>query len=85
LGYNINNLDNFELEKSFQQLITDPRIKMNEKLEEVEKKILEARTNIYLVNPYYLYLINKKTIGFDQFYLANPALRFVKIEFWYRK
>jgi len=85
LGYNINNLDNLDLEKAFQQLITDPRIKMNEKLGEIEEKILTTKTNIFLVNPYYLYLINKKIVGFDQFYLTKPEARFVKIEFWYRR
>jgi ABC-type transport system substrate-binding protein len=85
LGYNINNLDNLELEKSFQQLISDPNIKMNEKLKEIEGKILKTKSNIFLVNPYYLYIINKKIFGFDQFYLTKPEARFVKIEFWYRR
>jgi ABC-type transport system substrate-binding protein len=85
LGYNINNLDNLELERSFQQLITDPSIKMNEKLKETEEKILKTKSNIFLVNPYYLYLISKKISGFDQFYLTKPEARFVKIEFWYRR
>jgi ABC-type transport system substrate-binding protein len=85
LGYNINNLDNLELEKSFQQLIADPGIKMNEKLKEIEEKILKSESNIFLLNPHYLYLINKKIFGFDQFYLTKPETRFVKVEFWYRK
>ena len=85
LGYNINNLDNLELERSFQQLISDPNIKMNEKLKEIEGKILKTKSNIFLVNPYYLYIINKKIFGFDQFYLTKPETRFVKIEFWYRR
>jgi ABC-type transport system substrate-binding protein len=85
LGYNINNLDNLELEKSFQQLITDPSTKMNEKLKEIEEKILNTKSNIFLANPYYLYLISKKISGFDQFYLTKPENRFVKIEYWYRK
>jgi ABC-type transport system substrate-binding protein len=85
LGYNINNLDDLELEKGFQQLIIDPQIKMNEKLGKIEKKILETKTNIFLVNPYYLYFINKKIYGFDQSYLTKPEARFVKIEYWYRR
>jgi hypothetical protein len=85
LGYNINNLDNLDLEKSFQQLITDPSIKMNKKLKEIEEKILNNKSNIFLVNPYYLYLISKKISGFDQFYLTKPENRFVKIEYWHRK
>jgi ABC-type transport system substrate-binding protein len=85
LGYNINNLGNLELERSFQQLITDPSIKMNEKLKETEEKILKTKSNIFLVNPYYLYLVSKKISGFDQFYLTKPETRFVKIEFWYRR
>jgi len=83
IGYNINNLDNVELERDFQQLMTDPKINMNEKLAEIEKKLL--KTNVFLVNPYYLYLLNKKFIGFDQFYLPELTQRFVKIEFWYQK
>jgi ABC-type transport system substrate-binding protein len=85
LGYNINNLDNLDLEKSFQQLITDPSIKMTEELKEIEEKILNIKSNIFLVNPYYLYLISKKISGFDQFYLTKPENRFVKIEYWHRK
>jgi ABC-type transport system substrate-binding protein len=85
LGYNINNLDNLELERSFQQLIIDPSIKMNEKLKETEEKILKTKSNIFLVNPYYLYLVSEKISGFDQFYLTKPENRFVKIEFWHRK
>jgi len=85
LGYNINNLDNLELERLFQQLITDPQIKMNEKLKEIEEKILATKSNIFLLNPYYFYLVSKKISGFDQFYLTNQSSRFVKIEFWYRK
>jgi len=83
VGYNINNLDNVELEKDFQQLMTDPKVNMNEKLADIETKLL--KTNVFLVNPYYLYLLNKKFVGFDQFYLPEPAQRFVKIEFWYQK
>ena len=85
LGYNINNLDNLELERSFQQLITDPQIKMNEKLSEIEKNILDLKMNVFLVNPYYFYILNKKISGFDQFYLPKPEERFVKIETWFRK
>jgi ABC-type transport system substrate-binding protein len=85
IGYNINNLDNLDLERSFQQLITDPQTKMNEKLYEIEKKILSTKMNIFLANPYYFYIINKKVVGFDQFYLAKPEARFVKIESWYRR
>jgi ABC-type transport system substrate-binding protein len=85
LGYNINNLDNFELERLFQQLMTNPGIKMNVGLKETEEKILKAESNIFLVNPYYLYFISKKISGFDQFYLAKPEARFVKIGFWYRR
>jgi ABC-type transport system substrate-binding protein len=85
LGYNINNLDNLELERSFQKLISDPSIKMDEKLKEIEEKILKTKSNIFLVNPYYLYIISKKISGFDQLYLTKPEYRFVKIEFWYRR
>jgi len=85
LGYNINNSDNLDLERSFQQLMNDPSIKMNEKLKEIEEKILKTKLNIFLLNPYYLYYISKKIYGFDQFYLTKPEDRFVKIESWYRK
>jgi ABC-type transport system substrate-binding protein len=85
LGYNINNLDDLELERLLQKLITDPSIKMNEKLKETEEKILSIKSNIFLINPYYLYFINKKIYGFDQFYLTKSESRFVKIEYWYRK
>ena len=85
LGYNINNLDNLDLERSFQQLITDPQIKMSEKLNEIEKKILLTKTNIFLVNPYYFYILNKKIIGFDEFYLTKPEARFIKIETWQKR
>jgi len=85
LGYNINNLDNLELERLFQQLIFDPGIKMNEKLKEIEEKISDIKSNIFLLNPYYIYLISKKISGFDQFYLTKPEARFIKIEYWYQR
>jgi ABC-type transport system substrate-binding protein len=84
-GYNINNIDKIELERLFQQLLIDPSTKMNEHLKKVEEKIIESGLNIFLVNPYYLFIINKNINGFDQFYLARPDLRFVKIELWYKR
>lgn len=85
MGYNINNFDEINLEKSFQQLMTDPSININEKIAEIEKKIISSNSNIFLLNPYYLYLINKKIVGFDQKYLLKPELRFTKVERWYRE
>ena len=83
LGYNINNLDDVDLERNFQDLMTNPQIKINEKLTAIEKNLL--RFNVFLMNPHYLYFLNKNIIGFDQFFLPAPEFRFVKLEFWYRK
>jgi peptide/nickel transport system substrate-binding protein len=84
LGYNINNISNLSLEKKFQSLISDPQIKIVEELTNIEKEIININKNVFLLNPYYLYFLNKKNKGFDQFYLTRPESRFVKIEFWYK-
>ncbi|GIW67224.1 MAG: hypothetical protein KatS3mg096_092 [Candidatus Parcubacteria bacterium] len=83
LGYNINNLDDVDLERGFQDLITNPQTKINEKLMAIEKKLL--RFNVFLTNPHYLYFLNKNIAGFDQFFLPAPEFRFIKLEFWYQK
>ncbi len=84
IGYNINNLTNINLEKNFQKIISDPEIKMNEELAKIEKEIIDLNQNVFLLNPYYLYFMNKKIKGFDQFYLVNPTSRFVKIHLWHK-
>ncbi len=84
VGYNINNIENLNLEKKLQLLINDPQIKINNSLSEIEKEIVNLNKNVFLLNPYYIYLLNEKIIGFDQFYLPKPEARFVKIEFWHK-
>jgi ABC-type transport system substrate-binding protein len=84
-GYNINNVDNIELERLFQQLLIDPNTKMTEQIEKVEEKIIESGLNIFLINPHFLFIINKNINGFDQSYLARSDLRFVKIELWHKR
>jgi peptide/nickel transport system substrate-binding protein len=85
LGYNINNLNNLNLEKDLQELTNNPNIKINELLSKIEEKILSMKTNIFLCNPYYLYIINKQIKGFDQFYLNKSEDRLNKIASWYKK
>jgi len=82
IGYNINNTEDIDLEKKFQQLSVEPGIDLIEKTEEIEQKILEKKKNIFILNPYYLIIMRKNIKGFDQYYLAKPEDRFVKIELW---
>jgi ABC-type transport system substrate-binding protein len=84
LGYNINNIKNLNLEKKFQSLLSDPQKNITDYLIDIEKEIISLNKNIFLLNPYYLYFINKKFSGFDQIYLNKPYNRFVKIELWYQ-
>lgn len=84
-GLNLNNLENLELEKSFQNISLDPKIDWGKTVSKIEDQILREKMNIFLVNPYYLFFLNKKFSGFDQIYLFEPAARFVKIEYWFKK
>lgn len=84
-GLNLNNIDDVNLEKNFQALLNDSSININQKIVDIEKQILEKNLNIFLINPYYLYILDKKIKNFDQIYLFNPESRFVKIEYWYKE
>lgn len=84
-GLNLNNLENLELEKSFQSSISDQKLDLKKSIFEIENKILNLKMNIFLLNPAYLYFLSKNIYNFDQFYLVDPSERFVKIEYWYKK
>ncbi len=84
-GFNLNNTTNLDLEKNFQKIISDPKINWSQELYESEKKIIALRNNLFLVNPNYLYFLQKNIHGFDQTYLWEPAARFVKIEYWFKR
>ncbi len=84
-GLNLNNLENIDLEKNFQKIISDPKINWNEELLEIEKKILKLKTNVFLLNPAYLYFLNKNIYNFNEFYIIEPSARFVKIEQWFKR
>jgi peptide/nickel transport system substrate-binding protein len=85
LGYNINNVENLELEKKFNDLLNNSQINITQKIKEIEDYLNSLKINIFLINPYYIYIINKKIKGFNQFFLTKPEDRFNKIEFWYKK
>ncbi len=94
-GLNLNNSENLELEKSFQKLISDPEFEFYpfcqkdcfsiEELIKIEKEIKNTKSNIFLINPFYLFFLDKDIVGFDQNFLFAPEARFVKIEYWYKR
>lgn len=84
-GVNINNLFDPTLETKIQQLTSISQSDFFQSLINVEKHIVSNGTNVFLLNPYYLFILNKKIKNFDQILLFSPESRFVKIEYWYRK
>ena len=84
-GFNLNNLENIDLEKSFQKIMTEPNVNWSQYLLDIEKKIVNLKMNVFLLNPLYLYFLNKKFYNFDQYYISEPSARFVKIEYWFTK
>ncbi len=82
---NLNNLENLEFEKKLQNLITQPSLDLFAEIKEVENSILALKTNVFLLNPYYLYFLNKEIVGFDQYFLFAPEAKFVKIEYWFKR
>lgn len=84
-GLNINNFNDIELEKKFQNLILDPQIKFNEQILQIEERILNNGSNIFLLNPYYLYLINKDIQVVEDPYLLFPEFRFSNLGLWFRR
>lgn len=84
-GININNVQNVSLEKEYQKLITDPNVNFAEEFAKIEKMIINSNLNIFLVNPYYLYVINKDIETQIENYLPGPEFRFNSIDLWYKK
>lgn len=84
-GVNLNNLSDPTLETKIQQLASSPQPDFLQALVSVEESIISTKANVFLLNPYYLFIQNKKIKNFDQTLLFNPESRFVKIEYWYKK
>jgi len=78
-GINLNNFENKILEKEFFDLRNNPQKDIFKAQEEIEKLILDQKANIFLVNPYFIYLIDKKFKGFDINFIIDPTERFIKI------
>ena len=78
-GINLNNFENKILEKEFFDLRNDPQKDIFKTQEEIEKLILDQKANIFLVNPYFIYIIDKKFKGFDINFIIDPTERFIKI------
>ncbi|MEK7673925.1 MAG: ABC transporter substrate-binding protein [Patescibacteria group bacterium] len=51
-------------------------------IENLEKEILQTNSVVFLVNPYYLYIIPKNLKGYNLIILRQPEERFAKIELW---
>lgn len=49
------------------------------------EKIIDDLPIIFLINPYYIYVLPENLINFNVFYLNDPNEKFVKIEDWYLK
>lgn len=83
IAYNINNVENIELEKLFQDLTINNQVDSNKTWQNINKIL--SSYNVFLTNVYYTYIINKKIKGFDQFFLVDPSFRFSKIYLWSQK
>lgn len=84
-GINLNNFFDPNLEAKIQQLVSDSQSDFAQNLFEAEKAIINSGLNVFIANPYYLFILNKKIKNFDQVLLLNPESRFVKIEYWYKR
>ena len=79
-GLNLNSFKNQFLEKKFSDILTNPQIDIFKENGEIEKEILKEKANIFLINPYYLGILDKNIKGFDIVFLNEFNERFVKIE-----
>lgn len=84
-GINLNNSENKILEKELLETKINPVKDIFSSQQEIEKIILDQKSNIFLANPYYLYLVDKKFEGFDVFFVSDFSERFVKIQNIYSK
>lgn len=84
-GINLNNSESKILEKEILETKINPAKDIFSSQQEIEKIILDQKSNIFLVNPYYLYLVDKKFEGFDIFFVNDFSERFVKIQNIYSK
>jgi len=78
-GINLNNFENKILEKEFFDLRDNPQKDIFKAQGEIEELILNQKANIFLANPYFFYIIDKKFKGFDLNFIIDPTERFIKI------
>ncbi len=82
--YNLSNTNNKDILRIIQDVETGPETEIYENLAKLKDEINKLPV-IFLVNPYYIYILPKDLKGFDTFYLNDSTERFVKIEKWYIK
>jgi len=80
---------------SFGSKEADARLQIARESQEEEKRkqalgefqdiLLKETPAIFLLRPYYIYLISPKIKGFQEHFIADPSKRFVGIENWYIK
>ncbi|GIW65983.1 MAG: hypothetical protein KatS3mg094_502 [Candidatus Parcubacteria bacterium] len=71
-----------EIIKLIQELEIGPRDNFSKILIEIDEKINKLPI-IFLVNPYYPYILPRNLKNFNVYYLNDPSEKFVKIEEWY--
>ncbi|GIW66363.1 MAG: hypothetical protein KatS3mg095_0261 [Candidatus Parcubacteria bacterium] len=82
--FNLTNTTNPEIIKLIQELEIGKKENFKKTLENLDTEI-DKLPIVFLINPYYIYILPKNLNGFNVKYLNDPSEKFVKIEEWYLK
>jgi len=82
-NFNLTNKQNQEIIKLIQEIEIGDKINSTT-LAQLEKEINKMPI-VFLLNPYYIYVLPKNLSNFNAWYLNDPSEKFVKIEEWYLK
>lgn len=79
-GLNLNSISDPLLEKKFFDLNQNPEIDPLKFNKEIELEILKSKTNFFIINPYYQFLLSKDFVGYNTFFISEISERFIKIQ-----
>jgi len=83
-GLNLSNYQNKNLDKVLEEQRQEfDEEKRKEKLEKIEKILMEDYPAIFLYNPDYLYAVSQKVKGKKSYFISLPSERFLDFQNWY--
>lgn len=83
-GFNLALYDNEDVDKLIEETrITNNKEQRQNLFEQIETSIINDIPAIFLYNPYYIYLVDKKIKGINIKFIPSSAKRFTDIEDWY--